>query len=661
MPGNDAGGENFFAGFMEDYFAECDDHLTTVRRLLLAIEPDAGVRSVSPARLEELFRAFHSLKGLSGMVELREAELLAHHLESYLRELRGEGVVLSAAGLNALIQGTELLERVIAARRLDQPPPPIDDALVRLGALGTPAPGTPTAVPPVPGSSPEHWLIRFAPSPELAERGINVDRVRAQLRERGEIVSAAPRIGADGGISFEFELVGAIDPDEPRWRDEGVTIEHVAAEPAAESPDPGIAPEPVAGSLSLSASHFVRVDLARLDELMRMIGDLVITRARLADSLARVERHVPPVEWRAVQENSLAIERHVRDLREGVVRVRLVPVGDIFRRMPFVVRDLAREVDKRVKLELSGQDTEIDKFLIERMMDPILHLVRNAVSHGLETTAERRAAGKTDEGTLTLSAATVGEIVVLEISDDGRGIDAAAVLRRAEAAGLPIPDGPLTSDALLDILCAPGFSTRDAADFASGRGVGMAVVKTTVQELGGTLTLDTVPGLGTRFAIELPVTLAITDAIIGLVGAHTFAVPQSGVREVIEVDPAQVQVLENNEIVPYRGAVLPLVRLSALFGLDAQQRRHLHVLVTGHGQGAVGVVFDRIVGQREIVVRTITDPLIKVAGVSGATDLGDGRVVLILDLATITEHAGRGDTRVGGILARAAQAERRPS
>ncbi len=267
-------------------------------------------------------------------------------------------------------------------------------------------------------------------------------------------------------------------------------------------------------------SQFVRVDLGRLDELMRLIGDLVITRARLADSLARVERHVPPVEWRAVQENSLAIDRHLRDLREGVVRVRMVPVSEIFRRMPFVVRDLARE-DKKVRLEIAGQDTELDKFLIERMMDPILHLVRNAVSHGLETIAERRAAGKTDEGLLTLSAAAVGDTVVLEITDDGRGIDAAAVARRARDNGIEVPDGPqsaLGHEALLDILCAPGFSTREAADLASGRGVGMAVVKNTVQELGGALTLDTVAGHGTRFAIELPLTLAITDAIIGTVG-----------------------------------------------------------------------------------------------------------------------------------------------
>jgi len=299
-----------------------------------------------------------------------------------------------------------------------------------------------------------------------------------------------------------------------------------------------------------------------------------------------------------------------------------------------------------VKLEIAGQHTEIDKFLIERMMDPILHLVRNAVAHGLETVPERRAAGKAEEGTLTLSAATVGEVVVLEIVDDGRGIDPDAIRRRAAAAGLSVSDGDLDPEALLAILCAPGFSTRDAADRGSGRGVGMAVVRTTVHELGGSMTVDSVPGQGTRFAIELPLTLAISDAIIAVVGDQTFAVPQAAVREVIEVDPNAVRSLENNEIVRHRGGVLPLQRLADAFALDARPRNPLHVLVVGVGHAATGIVVDRVLGQREIVVRAISDPLIRVAGISGATDLGDGRVVLILDLASLLAAGRRGDSRV---------------
>jgi two-component system chemotaxis sensor kinase CheA len=256
---------------------------------------------------------------------------------------------------------------------------------------------------------------------------------------------------------------------------------------------------------------------------------------------------------------------------------------------------------------------------------------------------ERRAAGKAEEATLTLSAATVGEAVVLEIVDDGRGIDPAAIRHRALAAGLSVPDGELDPETVLGILCAPGFSTRDAADRGSGRGVGMAVVRTTVRELGGSMTMDSVPGQGTRFAIELPLTLAISDAIIAVVGDQTFAVPQAAVREVIEVDPGAVRMLENNEIVPHRGGVLPLLRLAAVFTLEARPRHPLHVLVIGAGHAATGIVVDRVVGQREIVVRAISDPMVRVTGISGATDLGDGRVVLILDLASLLASSRRGE------------------
>jgi two-component system chemotaxis sensor kinase CheA len=369
---------------------------------------------------------------------------------------------------------------------------------------------------------------------------------------------------------------------------------------------------------------------------MRFVGDMVVTRARLEDTLNRVEQYVPSQQWRRLQEHSSVLERQLRDLREGVMGVRLVPVGEIFRRMPFVVRDLARDNGKRVRLDLVGQATEIDKYLIERMMDPVLHLVRNAISHAIEVPEERKGAGKSPEGTVRLGASTAGESVVLEIADDGRGIDVEAVADRARRDGMTVPDGPTDSRALLDIICASGFSTRDEADRASGRGVGMAVVRSTVEELGGTLAVETERGRGTTFRITLPLTLAITDAIIAQVGDHTFAVPQSAVREVIEVDAASLRSIERNELITYRGGTLPMVRLAKLFSIEAGSRTRFHAIVVGAGLAAVGLLVDRIAGQREIVVKTITDPLIRVDGVTGATELGDGRLVLILDVGALS-------------------------
>jgi two-component system chemotaxis sensor kinase CheA len=372
---------------------------------------------------------------------------------------------------------------------------------------------------------------------------------------------------------------------------------------------------------------------------MRRAADLVVTRARLEANLARVERAIPAQEWRALQETTLLFERQLRHLREDVMRVRLVRVDEIFRRMPFVVRDLARESGKEVQLVLNGQETEIDKFLVERMMDPVLHLVRNAVSHGIERPGERTAAGKPRQGVVTLTACTSGEMVLLEIADDGRGIDAASVAERARAAGSRVQPGSLDAAALIDLICEPGLSTRRDADLASGRGMGMSVVRTTVQELGGTMSVDTEPGRGTRFTIALPLTLAITDALIAVAHGHTFAVPQSSVQEVVEIDGAAVRRLEGAELVPHRGRSLPLLRLSALLALGGDEPSRLHAFVVGSGQDAVALGVDRILGQREIVVRTLADSLLKISGIIGATELGDGRVVLILDTAALVRMA----------------------
>ena len=462
----------------------------------------------------------------------------------------------------------------------------------------------------------------------LIARGVNVDVVRSRLREVGEIVTASPMV-TDEGVRFRFLIAGPFDAVlAQRWLSDGMTCRTLVIESVA-------VPDALVERVGEHAArHYVRVDLSKLDELMRMIGDLVILRARLADALLKIEHHVPSGAWRPVQDNALGIERQLRELREGVMRVRLVPVGEIFRRMPFVVRDLARESGRRIRVELSGQHTEIDKFVVERMMDPVLHLVRNSVSHGLEPADERIAAGKPPEGKIELRASASGDLVRLEISDDGRGVDAQRVASRARELGLPVPT-QLDDAAILDLICSPGFSTRDHSDHASGRGVGMDVVRHTIEDLGGTVRMESRPGVGTTFFIELPLTLAITDAFIAAIGSEIFAVPQSGVHEVIEVEEAGIRLLEGGEIAVFRGSAMPVIRLSTLLTIPVEPRPRLHAFVVGTGQGAVGLLVDRIIGQREIVVRVAVDPLIQVDGVAGATDLGDGRAVLILDVQTM--------------------------
>jgi two-component system chemotaxis sensor kinase CheA len=272
-------------------------------------------------------------------------------------------------------------------------------------------------------------------------------------------------------------------------------------------------------------------------------------------------------------------------------------------------------------------------------MDPLMHLVRNAVSHGLETVAEREAQGKRSEGVLSLSAMTAGERIVIKIADDGRGIDRNVVIERAKVRGLSHEDVEIDDQALLDLICTPGFSTRDEADRESGRGVGMDVVKKATEDLGGRISLVTRVGEGTTFTIELPLTLAIAEALIVSVNGQRFAVPQSAVREVLEVESASTKILENNEIISYRGKVLPLIRLARVFEMNHQRGEKFHVLVVGEETNAVGLAVDRILGQREIVVRAIKDPLAQSRGIAGATELGDQRVVLILDIGALRQLA----------------------
>lgn len=645
--------ESFFEEFLDDFFAESEEHLTVLRRGLLALERFVGKPQVNRALLDELFRSFHSLKGISGMVGLREAEYLAHEMESYLRALRQENAVLSEQGLDALIAGTKMIEQVISSRRRMQSLPDITLVITQLQAIVS-RPADQAAIASdlsieqttsaqndqtidAKESSAKLWRFKFAPTPALAERGINVTNVRARLQEIGEIKTSAPRVLPGGRIAFEF--IVASSHDESRFEAfsrDGLTCKPVEAPVIPAKAD---APEPLAETAApvVAPSSIVRVSLGRLDELMRMVGELVISRARLEGNLKSAESEMPATRWRALQETNQMIERQLRDLREAVMHVRMVPIGEIFERMRFVVRDLARETRKKVRLELSGQETEIDKLLIERMMDPLLHLVRNAVSHGLETASERASAGKPEEGTISLRAFTAAETVVIEVEDDGRGIDRERVIERARSLGLISGEAKADDEALLELICSPGFSTRDEADRASGRGVGMAVAQTTILGLGGAMRLESETGRGTRFTIQLPITLAIADALIVTAGDQKFAVPQSAVREVIEIESRSVKAFENNEIIHYRGGVLPLIRLARLFGLREKHERAFHAFVVGHGLTAAGIAVDRILEQREIVVRAINDPLIQVQGIAGATELGDGRVVLILDAAGLVK------------------------
>lgn len=630
-------GRQFFEQFIDDYFAECDEHLNSAQKLMLQLERPAAGETPVESVVDDLLRDFHSIKGLSAMVGMEEITQLAHHIEDYLREIKEPGAGVKASGISCVAAGIHMIEQVLNARRKSEQFPDIQPTLLALANAAEDARVRPRPKPILKDvkaaaaatATQRKWKFQFNPSAELAAKGITVNRIRESLGSLGEVTSAAPLVLKDGSVAFEFTLTAnTAESAFAELKSQGIVYTELT-----EMPEPGSAArEPTAAAAASSAVNIVRVDMSRLDELMRIVGEIVITRSHLDQTLESTEKCLTAGGLRTLREINGVMERQVRDLRHTVIRTRMVPIAQIFERMRFVVRGLERDTHKKVKIDITGQDTELDKIIVERMMDPLLHLVRNAVSHGIETPDQRIAAGKPAEGRLRLSASTAGDTVLVELEDDGQGIDVGRVAEHARSLRILGREETLDSTRLLEVISAPGFTTRDKADFSSGRGVGMAAVKSAVKELGGLITLQTSPGQGTRFAIQLPLTLAIADAFLVTVERQQFAIPQTAVREVFAVDTSAITVFENNEVVPYRNGILPIARLTKVFGMKARPRKRIHVLVTGTDSAAVGIAVDRITGRREVVVRAIADPLLRIPGVAGATELGDGKPVIILDV-----------------------------
>lgn len=625
--------DDFFNEFLDDYFAECEEHLTVVRRCLLDIEQFIDERVNDQSKLDEMFRAFHTIKGISGMVGLAQAEQLSHEMEGYLRLLRQNEVWLTQVGFDSLLEGTRVLEEVIQAHKDHNPIPEIAPAVASISkaAANDTQVTSPTASPSS-RTNGGNWRFLFTPSKEHAASGINVNLVRERLQEIGQITRTTPLIEA-GDVLFEFIVDTNRSLEELQPLSEiGLTFSELQAQEDLTGPV-------ATSATSSSAATSVRVELVRLDQLMLQVGELVVTRARLEQNLNSIRSLLPAATWRQLQEVKVALGKQLRDLRNDVMRVRMVPIAEVFDRMRFVMRDIARETRKRVTIDLSGKETEIDKYLVERLMDPLLHLVRNSISHGIESEQERIAAGKPAEGRVFLRAQTSGELVIIEIGDDGRGIDIKKIEEKSPGEELINAHGEIDTTRLLEIISAPGFSTRKSADMASGRGVGMDVVAKSIHDLDGQLSLKTEEGVGTTFRIQLPLTLAITDALIASADGQTFAIHRSSVEEVIELESQDINVLENNEVILHRDEVLPLVRLSRIFNLNDKREGRLQAFVVGTGNHRTGLVVDKVVGLREVVVRSLNDPLVDVPGIAGATELGDGRPVLILDVMEILRVA----------------------
>lgn len=648
--------------FLEDYRREADDLLQRTTSGLLEMEalpPERRRRG----QIDEVLRHLHTLKGLSGMVGLNPAVQVTHALESALRRVRRGVAELDEPLLDLLLDGVRLLHAIVAGQTTDAEAE-AQDAILRLDApdrapSAAPAPPSPAeAENPLVGLDlPEeivtslkdddretlkqarrsgHAVILavFLPTAEHAAAGVNVNVVRGRLAAEGELLKAVPLVS---GREIRFGFLLSRVTEEPLadlpmldWK---VLLPASTPVAAAALPEPELVFEDLLPQIGRGSASSVRVDVARLDEVMRLLGELVVSRSRLDKGL----RDLGPAAD-GILEASGRFDRQLRDLREAVMRTRMVPLSDVFGRMPLAVRDLARASGRKVRLVLQGEETQIDKVLVDRLLDPLLHLVRNSIAHGIESPEERVGTGKPEVGTLTLRGVPEGDSILIQVQDDGRGIDPAAVESRARTLGVLASDEGLATERILEVLCRPGFSTRSEAGIDAGRGVGMDAVRQAVDEMGGTLALDTEAGVCTRFTIRLPLTLAVIDCFFVAVGNERYAVPRDSVDEIFEVEPGRSVRVGRGELYPHRGQSLPLLRLRGI--LDVPRTTvpsSCHALV----HRGVGFVVDRVLGLQEAVVRPMVDPLIMKPWISGATELGDGGLAVILYLPQLAAHPRR--------------------
>jgi two-component system chemotaxis sensor kinase CheA len=632
----------------EIFRTEARDLLEEIEQGLLDLVQATDDREL----INAVFRGLHTLKGSGAMFGFDALAAFTHHCETAFDRVRkGEAHAtpdLITAVLNARDHMRALVEDGAAGRETEG-----EDLLAELHrvlALASDPPGADAAA----VTDPVAWRIAFSLPANAMLNGINPLALLAELQTLGpcEIVASTDGVPAlEDLVPTECHLAWSVvlHTSEPR-----ATIEEVfifvmdemsleiavidgveaasaqAAEARVEQAHPAGQGTPVPEARPPQAEarkggESVRVPAERLDELMDRVGELVIAQSRLKQlSSASTDA--------ALRSVSEEVERLAGELRDTMMVVRMVPISTLFGRFRRLIHDLSRDTGKAIELSTRGEATELDKTIIERLADPLIHLIRNAADHGLETPEQRLAAGKPAEGQLILSAIHSGAEVVITLTDDGRGIDRARVRAKAEESGLLAPGAVMTDAELLQLIFQPGFSTASAITSLSGRGVGMDVVKRTIEGLRGTIDITSTPGRGSNVSLRIPLTLAIIDGLLVRVGEGRYVIPLAAVEECVELSPEQDTRSTGRSLISLRDEFVPFLRLRELFSTDFPTEPHQKLVVVSTGEERVGLVVDQIIGDHQTVIKALSKLHADVETFSGATILGDGGVALILDV-----------------------------
>ena len=681
--------------FYEVFFEEAAEHLASMESLLLKLDvsaPDAD-------DLNAIFRAAHSIKGGSGTFGFTDMTEVTHILENLLDNLRKGELALTQEMIDIFLIAGDVLKSQLDFHRGGAPVDEADIARVcatlsRLANNSAPAPATPakiTASLESPGKMRFHMIFKRVAKAKL-------ENLLQELARHGDL-TAQEQVSGGGNLALTFdtalseaelwemlefvvsrkqvslrldEIRGETGAVQAALEDEGFGLFVPEAElhaqqeaeqgfglfegaPGAElARNPGrrigdqseaaVVPgrrdnDRVAVAASVEASS-IRVGVDKVDHLINLVGELVISQAMLAQTASRVD----PVLFESLMTSVAQLERNTRDLQESVMSIRMLPISFVFNRFPRVVRDVATKLGKQVELRTIGEGTELDKGLIEKIADPLTHLVRNSLDHGIESPEKRSAAGKDPKGILTLRASHQGGNIVIEVSDDGAGLNRERILAKARERGLPVHEG-MSDHEVWQLIFAPGFSTAEVVTDVSGRGVGMDVVKRNIEGMGGRVELASTPGAGAKVTIRLPLTLAILDGMSVAVGNEIFIIPLTYIVESLQPAQDDIKTISGSgRVVQVRGEYLPLLALHTAFKIDAQalEPHQGIVVIIESDDGKIALLVDALVGQHQVVIKSLEGNYRKVADVSGATIMGDGRVALILDVVALV----RGNQRL---------------
>jgi two-component system, chemotaxis family, sensor kinase CheA len=670
------------AQFHDTFFEESFEALGAMEAALLKLsagEADAEL-------INTIFRVAHSIKGGSATFGFTDVAAFTHTLETLLDQLRSGQRQVQSGTVDVLLRSVDVLREMLSATQQKRTSDPALAAALHAelqaivkspaGAAGEAAPASAApdsapvqaaaATPAAAASAAVHgWRIRLVPGPQMMEHGNDPLRMIRELSglgamttrvEAGKVPTLAElnpevcmlcwqiELHTEASLAaveqiFEWaigECTLSIEPLSPPAPEAVAAVVAtptavavaVAAAPAAVPKAPAMQEAVRSGS---GEGGSIRVSIEKIDELLNSVGELVITQSVCSQLAISLEgREADDLRNALVQ-----FERHMRALQESVMRVRMLPIGSIFNRFPRMIRDLGQRLGKKVELKMSGDQTELDKTVLEKIGDPLVHLVRNAVDHGIETPEQRRAHGKDEQGTISLHAYHKGGNVIVEVSDDGAGLNRDRILRKARERGLVSGDEELSDEKILNLIFAPGFSTAEALSDVSGRGVGMDVVRRNINEIGGHVQLYSTPGKGSTVRIRLPLTLAILDGQLARVGKEIYIVPIVSIVETIQIRREQVSSLAGKaELFRLRDEYIPIVRLYELFstqGDHTELTEGLLMIVEADGK-RVGLFVDELMSQQQVVIKSLETNFRQVTALAGATMLGDGRVALILDI-----------------------------